>query len=298
MVLAPKTAVTVPLVRINIRDDKGTNRPRFAPIYEAPLLKLLWEGQATIEVQEHSAIGPGGQPWPKDMTEKRTSMARELRRLSEQYKQHPTTKAPLFTQIYGLGQFPEAFIRAVSGRWRPTDKAPEPRDDDASLMEEHIELTAEEMRLLGNTMGVGEMVSEETVAAEAAAAAEGETGSPVDEDIGEAAPVGAAGEEVRRGRAAQHPAMAVKPEAKPSGKPAGKPAPAAKTAGPDPIKELSRVKGVSAEMAAGIVKSLGVSSVAELANVPADELVQVPGIGPMTAKAIAESAQDLALANT
>ena len=82
MPLAPKKAVTVPLVRINIRDDKGTNRPINAPIYEAPLIQRVWEGfGSTVEVQQLSKVGPRGNPWPKDMVEMRTSMAKEEKRL-------------------------------------------------------------------------------------------------------------------------------------------------------------------------------------------------------------------------
>jgi predicted flap endonuclease-1-like 5' DNA nuclease len=132
---APRKATKIPLVRVNIRDDKGTNRPVFAPIYEAALLQSVWERVpgVTVEIQQLSATGPNGKPWPEDMRFMRSSMAKEEARLREKYRKHPVTKEPVFNILYGRGEFPDAFARAASGSWTPNEQAPEPVIDDSDL---------------------------------------------------------------------------------------------------------------------------------------------------------------------
>jgi predicted flap endonuclease-1-like 5' DNA nuclease len=224
MPLAPTQAVVVPLVRVNIRDDKGTNRPQFLPIYEADLLQEIWAGHATIEVQKPSITGPGGKPWPADMLELRTSYLKEERRLSQKYARNPATKEPIFARVFPAGLFKTAFERAVSGEWQPSERAPEPKNPDDDLIDE---------------TPVAETLRPVAEAAHVAAA--------------KAAPLSPAAE------------------------------------------ELCRVSGVTAVLADAIIGTLGVTSVAELATVPLDELEQVPGISPASAKVIAESAQELSL---
>lgn len=109
--------LTIPHVKIDVQDPRGTNRPVFAPIYEAPLIERVFEGRAEIKVSDIRDPGPGGRPWPKDMRERSATFAEEESRLRNKYGVHPTTKQPLFEQVYGFGLFHEAFDRAVSGKW-------------------------------------------------------------------------------------------------------------------------------------------------------------------------------------
>ncbi len=112
--------VTIPHVRINIEDPKGTNRPIFAPIYEMPLLEKLWAGSGkTVTVSAIPAKGPNGRPWPPEMISRVATEAEEEARVKARYERNPSTKEPVFESVYGLGRFHEAFERAVSGAWAP-----------------------------------------------------------------------------------------------------------------------------------------------------------------------------------
>lgn len=265
MTLAPRKAVNVPLVRVNIRDDKGTNRPVNCPIYEAPLIERVWEGYgARVEIQQMSKTGPRGEPWPEDMTQLRTSMAKEEKRLRLKYKKHPTTKENVFQSVYGLGQFPEAFQRAVEGRWVPLEKAPEPVIDDSDLIDEDDEES------LDSFMAEREAKMAEEAEKQAREEAKAEA-KPDDEEPSDAGEPAEATEPKREDTTAKNDDRSAQ------------------------VAAMCEVKGLNTELAEAVIDTLGITSIAELSETPPDELEQVAGIGPVSAKNIVESATELAL---
>jgi len=249
MALSPTKKVAVPLVRININEDngKGTNRPVFAPIYEAPLLASVWEGRATIETTDIGPKGPGGRPWPEEMRILKTSLRREERRLAEKYGKHPITKDPVYGVHYAHGRFAAAFEQVVSGQWTAGETYT-PDTSDADIDEDEGD---EESFALTDVPKV-------------------HPATLVDDSPAKESPEDEAGEE---------PAKEAAPP----------------TARELAVRDLSRIKGVDDSLAEAILDQLDIDSVAQLAEVPADELETVSGIGSKTALRISEGAQMLAL---
>lgn len=107
-------AIQVPLVRANIRIDKGTNRPKFVPMYEVPLIEEMWKGRATVEV---SVVADDA---PHDFRFREVaSKSNEIARLKTIYNKKSRNQM-IFDHIYAFGRFDDAWLRTLSGEWAPS----------------------------------------------------------------------------------------------------------------------------------------------------------------------------------